>query len=277
MFKRLRTSGLAGAGAVLLLLSLSGVAAGAAFLADILPIADPAPLVDTTPTFEDKDGNGVDDDCQETVVADAVAQAAAKDAADLDRDGVISTSEAARSGRIGGKNCNHGGYVSTVAHSDDTCEAPPATGPEAPPTGETPAVEVLAEVTEPCAEEPAIDPAIEPDPHAATEAAPATACDPAVVPTNVERTVVTPTIVGPNAHGKAVSEIAKSDTVGGKNCNHGGAVSEIAKDKAAHDAAKAAAKAARDAAKAERKAAHDAAKAARDAARAAKHHGKPEG
>ena len=33
----------------------------------------------------------------------------------------------------------------------------------------------------------------------------------------------------PNAHGKAVSEVAKSDAIGGKNCNHGGAVSEAAK------------------------------------------------
>jgi hypothetical protein len=73
----------------------------------------------------------------------------------------------------------------------------------------------------------------------------------------------------PNAHGKAVSEVAQSDAVGGKNCNHGGAVSEAAKKDHAAD------KEARDAAKAARAADRAAAKAARDAARHGKHHGKP--
>ena len=36
-------------------------------------------------------------------------------AADLDHDGAISVSEAAQSDWVGGKNCNHGGYVSSVA------------------------------------------------------------------------------------------------------------------------------------------------------------------
>ena len=52
-------------------------------------------------------------------------------------------------------------------------------------------------------------------------------------------------------------ELAQSDVVGGKNCNHGGAVSEANK-----------------AAKAERDAAKLAAKEARQAAREAKTHGK---
>ena len=38
-----------------------------------------------------------------------------------------------------------------------------------------------------------------------------------------------PVDTAPNAHGKAVSKVAQSDAVGGKNCNHGGAVSEAAK------------------------------------------------
>jgi hypothetical protein len=47
-----------------------------------------------------------------------------------------------------------------------------------------------------------------------------------------------------------VSEVAQSDAVGGKNCNHGGAVSEAAhQNHAARDAAKAARNAAKDASK----------------------------
>ena len=38
-----------------------------------------------------------------------------------------------------------------------------------------------------------------------------------------------PLDTAPNAHGKAVSAVAGSDAVGGKNCNHGGAVSAAAK------------------------------------------------
>ena len=37
-------------------------------------------------------------------------------AVDVNADGVISVTEAAHSGWVGGKNCNHGGYVSRVAH-----------------------------------------------------------------------------------------------------------------------------------------------------------------
>ena len=63
----------------------------------------------------------------------------------------------------------------------------------------------------------------------------------------------------PNAHGKAVSEVAKSDAIGGKNCNHGGAVSEAAHaanaEKAAERAAARPSARERAAAKAERAAA----------------------
>ncbi|HEU4571804.1 MAG TPA: hypothetical protein VFR93_03890, partial [Candidatus Limnocylindrales bacterium] len=87
--------------------------------------------------------------------------------------------------------------------------------------------------------------------------------------TATETTDETTDAPAPNAHGKAVSEVAKSDAVGGKNCNHGGAVSEAAhKDRAAD-------KEARDAAKAARDAARDAAKAARSAAHHGKGHGGP--
>ena len=238
MFKRRRSTSMAGAGALLLVVALSGVVAGATLVSDALPTdTDVAPLqADTTLTWEDTDGNGVDDDCQEAVEDDPEAAAAADDAVDLDGNDVISVSEAAKSGRIGGKNCNHGGYVSIVAHGDDTDED-----------------EADEEDTKPAAE-----------------------CETAPEPEPVAEPVAEP-VLAPNAHGKAVSKIAQSDEVGGKNCNHGGAVSEVAKDKAD----KAAAKAERDAAKAERKAARDAAKAERkaghDAAKAATRHGKPGG
>jgi hypothetical protein len=182
-------------------------------------------VADTTLTFEDLDGNGVDDDCQDAVVPDAEAAAAALLATDLDGDGKVSVSEAAQSGWTGGKNCNHGGYVRGVAK--------PAETPAEEPIETDAPTECATEET------PTVVPAVEQEP-----------VDPA-----------------PNAHGKAVSEVAKSDAVGGKNCNHGGAVSEAAKKD--HDAAKAE----RDAAKIERAAQRD----ARKDAEKTKQHGKNNG
>jgi hypothetical protein len=217
MFTRLRSTWLAGGGALLLALSLSGVVAAAALVTAIAtPQADePLPVVvDTTLTFEDLDGNGVDDDCQDAVVADEPAAAAAEAAADLNADGVISTSEAAQSGRTGGTNCNHGGYVSTVAQTEPTEDTEEPTEDTAEPV----VCEAAPVAEEPVAEEPVVE---------------------------------EPVDTAPNAHGKAVAKVAQDkDAVGGKNCNHGGAVSEVAKDHAAKDAAKDARKAAHDAAKA---------------------------
>ncbi|MEP6639766.1 MAG: hypothetical protein ABJC39_10495, partial [Chloroflexota bacterium] len=69
--------------------------------------------------------------------------------------------------------------------------------------------------------------------------APAAVCPVAPV---VAPVVVDPNVpVAPNAHGLAVSLVAQSTAVGGKNCNHGGAVSEAAH---AANAAKTASKAA---------------------------------
>lgn len=223
MITRIRSLWLAGGGAVALAVALSGVVAAATIMTTLsTPTTDPvAPIADTTATFEDLDGNGIDDDCQTDVVADAVAAASAEAAADLNRDGTISASEAAQSGRVGGKNCNHGGYVSLIAHGTEPAETA---------DGETP-VECAA-------------------------AAPAASGGPVAGAVVVD--------LSPNAHGKAVSEVAKSDAVGGKNCNHGGAVSEAAKKDHA------AAKSAREAAKASREAARE----ARRAAREAKRHGK---
>jgi hypothetical protein len=242
MFTRLRSTSLAGGGAMLLALSLSGVVAAAALVTAIAtPQAnEPLPVVvDTTLTFEDLDGDGIDDDCQDAVVADEAAAAAAEAAADLNADGVISTSEAAQSGRIGGTNCNHGGYVSTVAHTEDACADSAATE-----TGTETGTETV--VADPACEEPAED-AEEP----AADAEAPVVCEAA--PVAEEPVVEEPLDTAPNAHGKAVSKVAQDkDAVGGKNCNHGGAVSEVAKDRAAKDAAKDARKAAHDAAKAER-------------------------
>jgi hypothetical protein len=179
----------------LLVLSLSGIVAGATLVGDgsgdtVQPADPPAGATDTTLTFEDVDGNGIDDDCQElAAAASPVVAAAALAAADLNHDGTISVSEAAQSGWTGGANCNHGGYVSGVATApDDPTETSTDQTTDSPPA-DCPVV-------------------VAPAP-AAGDAAPAD--------------------TAPNAHGKAVSDIAQSDAVGGKNCNHGGAVSEAAK------------------------------------------------
>ena len=121
MVTRLRSTWLAGGGAVLLVLSLSGIVAGATLVGDgsgdtVQPADPPAGATDTTLTFEDVDGNGIDDDCQDpAAAANPVVVADALKAADLNGDGTISVSEAAQSGWTGGANCNHGGYVSGVA------------------------------------------------------------------------------------------------------------------------------------------------------------------
>ena len=157
----------------------------------LLPADPPSGATDTTKTFEDVDGNGNDDDCQDpAAVADPVAAAAALAAADLDHDGTISVSEAAQSGWTGGKNCNHGGYVSGIAHdSGDPADTSTGRRQGQPARGL-------------------------PRGGRATPRRPATRHRP------TRRLLRT---------GKAVSEVAQSDAVGGKNCNHGGAVSAAAK------------------------------------------------
>ena len=137
MNTRLRRTGLASAAALSLVLAASGLAAASHFTLATRPAADtqdpavdPAPVVDTTATWEDVDGNGVDDDCQTTpAMAEPTAAGAADLAADLNGDGVLSQPEAAQSGRIGGTNCNHGGYVSAMAHAKHDCTTPPPAEP----------------------------------------------------------------------------------------------------------------------------------------------------
>lgn len=262
MVDRLRTGWLAGSGALVLVLAFSGAAMG-------------APLVtETTATFEDVNGDGVDDDCQEAAVENTEAAAAAFAAADLNGDGEISVEEAAQSGWTGGVNCNHGGYVSQVAQAEDEACEEPETGD----AGETGNEEPVDEAD--CEEDDVTDEETE-DADTAEEEA----CEEVAAPE--PETPLDPT--APNSHGAWVSWVAGSEAVGGKNCNHGGAVSEAAKKdqeaaKAERDAAKAeraAAKAERDVKKAEQKAARDARKseraAERGAAKAAKSqgHGKP--
>ena len=263
MFARIRSIGLAGGGALALTVMLSGVVAAATVIAVIAAPVPAAPAPVTAATFVDLDGNGVDDRCQTAVVADPIAAASAEIAADLNGDGTISVTEAAHSGRAGGKNCNQGGYVSIVSHG--TCDAPAtaesstAPDPEADTSdASTEPVDANDAADSSCAETAA---SAEPDEtDKATKDETPAACVAPVVTTPATPVVSVIVDPAPNAHGKAVSLVAQSDAVGGKNCNHGGAVSAAAKKD--HDAAKNA---------------RDLAKAARNAAHVAKHHGKPAG
>jgi hypothetical protein len=252
----LRASRLTPIWVLLATLLIVGFAAGAVGRSD----ASPTGLV---AAYVDVNGNGIDDTCEtDAVVADPAAAAAADAAVDLDGDGTISVSEAAQSDRIGGVNCNHGGYVSWVAQG--SCADPTPTPTPVEPalvTGDAPegATDETTDESTSCdetAEQPTETPTD------STEQAADTTC-----------TEVPPPVRDPaldeqkNGHGKWVSTVAQSGAIGGKNCNHGGAVSEAAKKD--HDAAKAA----RDAAKAEREAAREAKKAARAAAKAGGTHG----
>jgi hypothetical protein len=131
MLKR-RSRWLAGAAGLFLVLSMSGVAMG------VTP-PDAVPDVDTTATYEDVDGNGIDDDCQAEVATAAPDAVTAEQATvDTNADGVISTTEAAHSARTGGANCNHGGYVSWIAQSKHDCVTEPTAGePTAEESGDS--------------------------------------------------------------------------------------------------------------------------------------------
>jgi hypothetical protein len=232
MVHHMRSKWLAGAGAVLLALSMTGLAAAATFVDDTAPA--------TVATFEDLNGNGIDDDCETAVVANVDAVTAAQTGVDANADGVISTTEAAHSDWVGGTNCNHGGYVSTVAHTtSDTCDegdAPEATTEETKDESQG-----TAPVATDCSED-----APEADGATAADDVARAACEAALA-------AGTPIVVPVMTH----LELAQSGIVGGKNCNHGGAVSDANK-----------------AAKTERNAVKLAAREPRLAAHAAKSHGK---
>ena len=236
MLNRPRTW-LAAPGAILLILVVTGAVLGASVLTTgpaPEEVTDP-PVAATIATWEDVDGNGIDDDCQDgTVEANADAALAAFTEADTNHDGTLSVEEVAHTDWIGGANCNHGGVVSFVAQQQGDEDA-----------------DEDEETTEPETED---------------EAAPAEAC---------VADVVEPFDPTTQSFGEYVSGVAQSDVMGGKNCNHGGAVSdavhaaqELAKE--ARETAKAERQAERKAAKAEREAAREAAKAEREAAKAAK-------
>lgn len=221
-----------GSASLLLVLSMSGIVAGAE---DLTP-PDAAPVVvDTTATFEDIDANGIDDDCQTeaAVAADAATVAAAEAAVDTNADGVISTTEAAQSPRIGGKNCNQGGYVSWIAHQKHACTVEPTETVE-PTVGET--VELV--VSEPTDEdtdgdEPEVT---EPD---------ADACDTAIDGAKKDKF----TAAAARAASKAERALVRAAAKAERTLAH-------ETSKAERTAAKAAAKAERAAAKAANKAAH---------------------
>lgn len=241
MLHNVRSKWLAGGGAVLLALSMTGLAAAATLVDDTTPT--------TLATFEDLNGNGIDDDCETAVTANPDAVTLAMAAVDTNADGVISTTEAAHSDWVGGLNCNHGGYVSMIAQSSgDECDQ--AEAPEAPEatTDEDASDEGDHAANETSTGEPTVAAdcsQVTPDTetadgtNAAKDAARA-ACEAALA-------AGTPIVLAPMTH----VELAQSDVVGGKNCNHGGAVSDANKAaKAERDAAKLAAREARNAAKA---------------------------
>ena len=109
------------------MLMFTGLAAGAVVLKDAGSTTSTTQVgtTDTTATFEDTNGNGIDDDCEATVNVDPAAEAAAALAVDENGDGVVSVSEAAHSDRVGGTNCNHGGYVSGVSQGEESTAAAP--------------------------------------------------------------------------------------------------------------------------------------------------------
>ena len=120
---RLRTAPVAGVVALLFVLVIAGLAAANTILNPTIVNKTPTLTSTTTSTtstttaaFVDTNGNGIADSCEQNVVADPTKAAAEQAAVDTNHDGTISVPEAAHSDRIGGKNCNHGGYVSSVAN-----------------------------------------------------------------------------------------------------------------------------------------------------------------
>jgi len=231
MRTRRRAPWLAGGPALLLIASMSGIVSAAPLESDTVATV-----------WVDVNGNGIADVCEtEPASASDAAVLAANLAADLDGDGTISVSEAAHTDWVGGANCNHGGYVSTVAkgsaESCDDTDAPDESTDESDEGPSHAAIETetgsAPDGTDTCSED-----APEADADETEDAAPVV-CEAAPV---ADGTTV-------DAEPLTHVQVAQSDAVGGKNCNHGGAVSESAK----------------------------AAKAEREAARALKTHGKAHG
>jgi hypothetical protein len=216
VFTRLRKTSLASAGAVVLVLLFTGLAFGRVVLNDSgsTVTADALAAPDTTGIYNDSNGNGIDDDCEENVEANPDAVAAELKAVDTNADGVISVTEAAHSDRTGGTNCNHGGYVSWVSQGspDGTTETDEQATDEAPPAA---CVEVPA---------PERDPALDEQKNGHGKWVSSVATSPATGGKNCN-------------HGGAVSEAAKKD--------HDALKAERDAAKAAREAARASAKAAK--------------------------------
>ena len=121
MTKR-RSTWLGRRGALFLVLSLSGVAAGACTPPDAVPDRRSSIRPRRSRTSTATASMTTARTTTRSPIADAAAARAAT--VDVDGDGVISTTEAAHSARIGGKNCNHGGYVSWIAHQEVTTAWP---------------------------------------------------------------------------------------------------------------------------------------------------------
>ena len=242
MLVRLRSMALAWGGAMVLIMSATGLVAASSLAGDSAPASDTSVTTTDTPaTFTDTNGDGIDDTCQDAVVADQAAADAAVKAADTNGDGNISVSEAAQTDWIGGANCNHGGYVSSVANaSGGDCSAGTPDNSTDTPDGstETPNSSETGDQgkdANEAANEALQAPGADTGDCSTGGAAPTTqqtdtptVCQP-TTPTAPTVDGQAPTDTAPNAHGKAVSTVAQDQTaVGGKNCNHGGAVSEAA-------------------------------------------------
>jgi hypothetical protein len=250
MLSRLRSTLLAWGAALVLVVSASGLVAAASLVGDTAPTdgtLTPPTVTDTSATFEDLNGDGIDDDCQDAVDADQAAADAEVKAADTNGDGTISVSEAAHSDWVGGENCNHGGYVSGVARAsgDDCAAGTPDGSDEGADAGTPTGTLVMADRDEGSDGDEGADEATESETDEGDQAdcsgdsLEATTTQDETPPAECQATTPeaptttsgdqAPEDAAPNAHGLAVSTVAQSDAVGGKNCNHGGAVSEAAK------------------------------------------------
>jgi hypothetical protein len=254
MLSRLRSAFFAWTGALILALSASGLVAAATLVGDTAPTTDgQVTAPDASSTFVDTNGDGIADTCQSGVVADQAAADAALKAADTNGDGTISVSEAAHTDWIGGPNCNHGGYVSSVANApgrDCSGGTPTGAGEGSDAGGSAGTTLIKSEGDQGSNGDEAgdatdsgtglADQADQGDCSSSTgqttdqtptDQTPAPAACQAAAPGTPTTTTggQAPTDTSPNAHGKAVSAVAQSAAVGGKNCNHGGAVSEAAK------------------------------------------------
>jgi len=257
MLSRLRTTLFAWAGALILALSASGLVAAATLVGDTAPTTDGQVTgPGASSTFMDTNGDGIADSCQSGVVADQAAADAALKAADTNGDGTVSVSEAAHTNWVGGPNCNHGGYVSSVANASggDCSGAAPTGAGEGSDTGGSAGTTLVTSEGDQGSngDEDAGDATGSgpdqgdqadcsggtdgttdqaPTGQTSTDQTQAPADCQAAAPQTPPTTSLNqaPTDTSPNAHGKAVSAVAQSTAVGGKNCNHGGAVSEAAR------------------------------------------------